>query len=247
MRIAMRHTALAVTALVLFASPAFAQSVPAASCCPAPMQPTTLSLSAESNVKQAPDIATISAGVLTQSRSAKAAMDENAKRMTAVFAALKAAGITDRDMQTSGVNLQPQYVYEPNQRPRITGYQVTNTVNVKVRRLDALGPVLDALVAQGANQIDGPNFGLDNPEGALDAARAEAMSKAMRRAELYAKAAGMRVKRVVSISESGGYQPPMPRMMAMRAEAMAADAATPVAPGEVTLNAQVSVVFELEK
>lgn len=242
-------------AAAAIAQPAAAQTAatqpgaPPAACCPQPVAPTTLSLSAESNVKIAPDLATISAGVVTLQRTAKGAMEENAKRMTGVFGAIRAAGVADRDMQTSGVTLAAQYDYQPNQRPRITGYQATNTVTIRMRDLNAVGPVLDALVAQGANQINGPTFGLENPDAALDNARTEAMTKAMRRAELYARAAGLRVSRVVSITESGGYSPPQPIMMARMAIA-SADAAAPetqVAPGEVTLNASVSVVFELAK
>ncbi len=245
----MRHVALTALAACLVASPLAARtSAPVQTqCCPPPAQPTTVSLSAESVLKLAPDVATVSAGVVTTNRSAKAAMEENARRMTAVFAALRAAGIAERDIQTSGLSLQPQYVSEANTRPRIAGYQAQNTVTVKIRRLDAVGTVLDALVEQGANQVDGPNFMVDEPDAAMDRARADAMGKAMRRAELYAKAAGMQVKRVVSIAESGGWASPMPRMMAMRAEAaMDAGAPTPVAPGEISLTAQVSVVFEFE-
>ena len=239
-------------AAAAIAQPAAAQTAPTqpptapAACCPQPVQPTTLSLSTQSDVKMAPDLATVSAGVVTIQRTARGAMEENARRMTAVFAAIRAAGVADRDMQTSGVTLAAQYDYQPNQRPRITGYQATNTVTIRMRDLNAVGPVLDALVAQGANQINGPTFGLENPDAALDNARTEAMTKAMRRAELYAKAAGLRVTRVVSITESGGYSPPQPVMMMARMAA--ADAAAPetqVAPGEVTLNASVSVVFEL--
>lgn len=211
--------------------------------------PSTLNLNVNSNVKKAPDMATISAGVVTQARTAKAAMDDNARRMTAAFAALKAAGIAERDMQTSGINLSPQYNYVANQRPTIKGYEVSNRVTVRIRRLDNIGPVMDALVAQGVNEINGPNFGLDNPEAELDTARTQAMATAMRRAELYATASGMRVKRVITINESGGYEPPQPRPM-MMARAVMADAAapeTPVAPGEVTLSIQLNVQFELEK
>jgi uncharacterized protein len=210
--------------------------------------PSTLNLNVNSNVKKAPDMATISAGVVTQARTAKAAMDENARRMSAAFVALKAAGIADRDMQTSGVNLSPQYTYVANQRPTIKGYEVSNRVMVRIRQLEKIGPVLDALVAQGVNEINGPTFGLDNPEAELDAARTEAMATAMRRAELYARASGMRVKRVMTINESGGYEPPQPRpMMMARAQMSDASAETPVAPGEVTLSIQLNVQFELEK
>lgn len=211
--------------------------------------PSTLNLNVNSNVKKAPDMATISAGVVTQARTAKAAMDDNARRMSAAFVALKAAGIADRDMQTSGVNLSPQYTYVANQRPVIKGYEVSNRVMVRIRQLEKIGPVLDALVAQGVNEINGPTFGLDNPEAELDVARTDAMATAVRRAELYARASGMRVKRVLTINESGGYEPPQPRPMMMARMAMAQDAAaeTPVAPGEVTLSIQLSVSFELEK
>jgi uncharacterized protein len=210
--------------------------------------PSTLNLNVNSNVKKAPDMATISAGVVTQARTAKAAMDDNARRMSAAFTALKAAGIADRDLQTSGINLSPQYNYIANQRPTIKGYEASNRVTVRIRKLENIGPVLDALVAQGVNEINGPTFGLDNPEAELDTARTEAMATAMRRAELYARASGMRVKRVVTINESGGYEPPQPRPMMMMSR-MAADVApeTPVAPGEVTLTIQLNVQFELEK
>lgn len=250
MRLTARHAA------VLAAAMATAQMVPAGvqaqtapgACCQQPVQPTTLNLNTQAEIKQAPDIATVSAGVVTTARTAKAAMEDNARRMTAAFAALKAAGIADRDLQTSGVNLSPQYDYQPNQRPRVTGYQVSNTVTARVRRLDTLGPVMDAIVAQGVNQINGPTFGIDDPEAALDKAREQAMAKAMARAELYARASGMRVKRVLSISESGGYQPPQPMPMMMARAAMDAQVeSTPVAPGEVSLSIQLSLAFELEK
>jgi uncharacterized protein YggE len=211
--------------------------------------PSTLSLNVNSNIKKAPDMATISAGVVTQSRTAKAAMEDNARRMTTAFAALKSAGIADRDMQTSGVNLSPQYTYVANQRPTIKGYEATNRVSVRIRSLENIGPVLDALVAQGVNEINGPTFGIDNPEAELDTARTQAMATAMRRAELYARAAGMRVKRVLTINESGGYEPQQPRPLMMMSRSMSADAApeTPVAPGEVTLSIQLNIQFELEK
>lgn len=222
-------------------------AAPGQTCCQPAPQPTTLNLNVESSVRQAPDIATVQAGVVTQNRSARTAMRENAERMTRVMAALRAAGIAERDIQTSGINLAPQYEYLPDQRPRITGYQATNTVTVKVRNLDALGPVLDSLVTEGANSINGPTFGIDNPEALLDRARAEAMAKGMARANLYASAAGLRVRRVVSINESGGYTPqPQPMMMARAAMADGMEASTPVAAGEVALSIQLNLVFELE-
>jgi hypothetical protein len=171
--------------------------------------------------------------------------------MNKVIAALKQAGIADKDIQTSNLSLNPVYaqpVIGPNgqmdqQEPRIIGYQVNNQVTVRQRKLAEFGKVLDTLVAAGANQINGPSFELDNAEAALDQARAEAMAKARQRAELYASAAGLKVKRVISITEGGGYSPPMPVIYAKAA--MADSAATPVAAGEVGLTATVSVQFEL--
>jgi uncharacterized protein YggE len=209
------------------------------------MDGALLSISAEGQVKAAPDIASISFGVMTQSATAEAAVGDNAKRMNAVMAALKKAGIADKDVQTSGLNLSPQYAYNNNEPPRLTGYQVNNMVSVTVRDLKNLGRALDAVVAAGANQINGVSFGLDKPDAAMDVARREAMAKAKARADLYAAAAGLKVARIVSISEGGGYQPG-PIVPVVYAKAAAMDAATPVAPGEVGVTISVQVQYELK-
>lgn len=211
--------------------------------------PSTININTSSELKQAPDMATISASVITQSKNAKTAMAENSVRMNAALNAMKAAGIVDRDLQTSGINLQPQYVYEENKPPKISGYQVTNTLTIRVRAMDKIGNVLDTLVAQGVNNITGPNFGIDNPELGLDKAREDAMKKAIDRANLYAKVAGMKVKRVITINESGGYQAPQPMPMLMARASFSKEAAmdTPVANGEMVLSIQLNVQFELEK
>jgi uncharacterized protein YggE len=204
---------------------------------------TRLDVSAVGSVDRAPDMATIGAGVVTQSPSAGRAMADNARSMTATIAALKKAGIADRDIQTSSLSLQPQYRYGDNQPPVLTGYQASNRVSVRLRDLAKAGAVIDALVAAGANQIDGPSFGLDKPEAALDEARTQAIATAKGRAELYAKATGLRVKRIVSISESGVSEGgPRPIMMMRAAKADS----TPVAAGEQTLTVNVAVTFELE-
>jgi len=233
------------TSLISMAAFSDVSAQSAQTCCAQP-SPSILNINTSAELKQAPDIAIVSAGVVTQHRSARTAMADNATKMSAAFNALKAAGIAERDLQTAGINLAPQYVYEENKPPRLTGYQVTNTVNVRIRDMTKIGPVLDALVAQGINQISGPNFQIEDSDAALDRAREEAMRKAMRRGEMYARGAGMRIRRVVSINESGGYQPqPQPMVMMSR---MAADSAqTPVAAGEVTMSIQLSVQFELEK
>ncbi|MFC3713531.1 SIMPL domain-containing protein [Sphingoaurantiacus capsulatus] len=231
--------------LFALAAPAAAQVVPIVQ---APTVGTTLAVAAEGKVERAPDVADLSAGVMTQSKTASEAMRFNANKMTAVVAALKRAGIADRDIQTSGINLSPQYMYRENQPPLLTGYQASNNVSVRVRDIANMGKTIDALVAQGSNQINGPTFRLDKPEPALDEARVAAMTKARQRAELYAKAAGLRVKRILQISEGSAVTPPPYPVPVMRAQAMAEmkDASTPVAAGEVELSVTVNVVFELE-
>jgi uncharacterized protein YggE len=214
---------------------------------------TLLTVSAEGRVDRAPNLAVFSAGVTTQGKSAGEALGANSTAMTRVIAALKRAGIADRDIQTSNLSINPVYS-EPRRlpdgsmerkAPEIVGYQVSNTVSVRQRKLGDYGKVIDTLVSAGANQVNGPSFQLDEPDAALDAARTEAMAKARARAELYARAAGLRVARIVSISESGGYAPPpMPVMYRMAAEAAPA-APPPVAAGEVSLSAHVTVQFEL--
>ena len=206
----------------------------------------TLTISAEGKVLRAPDVADLSGGVVTTAPTAAAAMAENAARMTRVVAAVRKAGIAERDIQTSGLSLQPQYKYENNQPPLLTGYQATNSVSLRVRKLTDTGRLLDTLVGVGANQINGPTFRVDAADAALDEARAAAVATARARAELYAKATGVRVKRIVSITEGGTNEPgPRPLMMVRAMKAEAADS-TPVAPGEVTLGINVSLVFELE-
>ncbi len=234
-------TIAAITAAIaaLSASAAWSQGATAAAA------PTTLTLTAEAAVEAAPDVADIGAGVMTQAVEANAALSANAERMSKVVAALRKAGVADRDIQTSGLNLQPQYRYEPNQTPVLVGYQANNRVSVTLRDLRQAGKIIDTLVAQGANQIDGPTFRIDKPEPLMDKARADAVRIGKARAELYAQAAGMRVKRIASMSEQGGFRPgPMPagRMVAM--EMKAAD--SPVEPGEVRLAVTLAMVFELE-
>lgn len=207
-----------------------------------PADATILNISAEAEASRVPDIARISAGVVTQAADGNTAMRQNAEQMSKVVAAIKAAGIADKDVQTSGINLSPQYQYKDGQAPKITGYQASNTVSLKVRDVARLGKVLDALAAQGANQINGPSFEIDNPEPVYDEARLAALAKAKARAETYAGALGLKVRRIVSVSEGrgGGVRPVM--MMA-RAQSAAMD--TPVSPGETTLSVNLDVVFEL--
>lgn len=210
---------------------------------------TLLVISAEGRSSRTPDLAVFSAGVTTQGKTAREAMSANAAAMSKVFAQLKQAGIAERDVQTSTINLNPIYgqpvLDERGQvvrEPLIIGYQAMNMVSIKQRDLKGFGKVLDALVVSGANQISGPGFEIDNPAAAQDEARVNAMKAARSRADLYAKAAGVRVVRILSISE-GGYNPPTPVMYA-KAE-MADTASTPVAAGQVETSVSVNLQFEL--
>ncbi|MFC3173444.1 SIMPL domain-containing protein [Novosphingobium bradum] len=213
---------------------------------------TLLTVSADGKITRAPDIASFSAGVVSQGKTASEALAANSADMGRVIAALKRAGIADKDIQTSNLSLNP--VYAPQRSlpdgtidppsPRIVGYQANNTVSVRQRNLKDFGKVIDTLVTAGANQVNGPSFEVENPDPLLDAARTTAMQKARARAELYARAAGLRVNRVLSISESGGWSPPQPVMYRM-AMADSVAAAPPVQAGELQLSVAVTVQFEL--
>jgi uncharacterized protein len=204
---------------------------------------TRLDISATGEATRVPDVAIISAGVVSRSATASAAIQDAADRMERVRAALKRAGVADRDIQTSNISLNPEYRYPENQAPQLTGYTASNQVTVRFRDIRSSGKILDALVAQGANQINGPNLTIDKPEAALDEARASAIATGRARADLYARAVGMRVVRLVSMSESGGYAvppPPMPVMMQAR------EASTKIDPGEQKLQVNLAMVYELQ-
>lgn len=207
---------------------------------------TRLDLQARGESRVVPDIAVISAGVVTQAADAGTAMRENAARMSRVLAALKAAGLADKDVQTQSVNLSPQYRYANNEVPVITGYQANNTVTIRFRDIGKSGAVLDALVKQGANQISGPNLTVENPDAAQDAARLAAMKTLRARAELYAKAAGLKVGRILQLSESVDYNSPSPMPMMARMAADSSMEKTSIAAGEQGIGVTVNAVFELQ-
>lgn len=213
---------------------------------PALPLPTMLTLTASAGVARAPDQVRLTAGVLTDGATAAAAMAANAARMTAVLAALKTAGIADRDVQTTGLSLSPQYRYQPEQPPILTGYQARNSISIRTGKLADAGKLVDVAIKAGANEVQGPEFTLANPDTALDEARIAAVAKARARAELYARAAGLKVKRIASISEgAAAAAEPGPRPM-LRTAMAEASAAPPVQPGELALQADVTISFELE-
>lgn len=207
---------------------------------------TTLSISAEGSVTRVPDIAFITAGVQTEAKDASTALAENSERMNGVVDALKSAGVPDRNIQTSNFSISPSYDYSGEGPARLVGYTANNMVTAKVTDLDNLGRTVDSLVRAGGNTLNGISFGLEDDTEARDEARKLAMATALARAELYAEAAGYRVARIVTISESGGRTPPMPMMMA-RAESDSFAGSSPVSSGELDLSMTVNVLFELAK
>jgi uncharacterized protein len=198
-----------------------------------------VTVTGEATVGVAPDAAIIRIGVSSQEKTAREAGEANAKQMTSVLAAIKASGIAERDIQTSRLSLQPQYDPNKGGTARLTGFQANNQVTVRIRDIDTLPSVLDRAIAAGANEMSGIEFVVSEQSKLLDQARDDAIADARRKAELYARAAGAKLGQVVSISEEG-VTPPQPRpMQAVRAGAV------PVAPGEQTLRAIVSVSYEL--
>jgi len=229
--------AAALASAALFVMPARAEEAPR----------PTLSLTGIGEISVAPDMAVISSGVVTEAKTAREALDANNEAIGAVIAALKEAGIEARDIQTSGFRVQPRYQRDPKNKenpegPRIVGYTVNNNVSVTVRDLAKLGPVLDQAVTVGANRIGGINFVVSDADKRLDEARATAMKDAIRKAGIYTEAAGVKLDRILSISESGGFRPFPKREALMMRDAAAS---VPVEAGEETLSVEVNVTWEI--
>ena len=201
----------------------------------------TLTVSGTASVAAVPDLATISLGVTTNGATAAEAMTANSTALAAVLARLQAAGIEARDYQTTNLSLNPNWVNNAaGGVGEIQGYIASNILTVRVRAMDSVGTVLDAVVADGANTLNALSFGLQNPRPTEDAARKPAVADAVARATLIAEAAGAKLGKVLSITESGGVGP-MPGAMFR----MADEAAMPVAGGEVELSASVTMVFQI--
>jgi uncharacterized protein len=209
--------------------------------------PRTITVQGHGEVQARPDYAVVSVGVLSTAETAKAALEANTRSMQAIFAALKAAGLEDRDMQTSNFSVAPRYDYGQNntgQPPKLVGYDVSNMVTIKVRRIAALGAVLDAAVGQGSNQIQGIAFSIDDPEPLEDEARRLAVADAERKAKLLTGAARVTLGAVMTITEVAGTPPyPIPYAKQARAES---DQAVPIAQGEQTVAVDVSVQWEIK-
>jgi uncharacterized protein len=235
---------------------ACALALPAAALAPAPLHAQaasetsegTLSLSARGEARLAPDMATVTSGVVTRGDTAADALRANAQAMSGVFRELERAGIARRDIQTAQLSINPVYAPVNRDQPseqRITGYEARNTVSAIVRDLDDLGATIDALVEAGANQLDGVNFAHSDPREARDEARRSAIAELSRLRDLYGEAAGVEIGPLKSLSEQSAEQP---RPMAYaRMEMMAADASTEVAPGELVIAVTVTGSWALPR
>ena len=230
----MKHrTALAavITAGTLLAAPALAQTA----------LPAMISVTGEATVSAAPDLAQIEAGVTSEAKTAREASEANNAAMGKVLQALKGAGIAEKDFQTSRLSLQPQSAPNRPGPSAIVGYRASNRVTIRLRDVTKLANVIDTLVGAGANDIGGINFTVSNASKFLDEAREQAVADARRKAEIYAKAAGVTLGAPLSISEEGSPGPMPYRKMAV---GMAASA--PVAQGEETLQVTVSVSWAIK-
>ncbi|WP_103256801.1 SIMPL domain-containing protein [Tabrizicola aquatica] len=222
--------ALASALALPLSSPALAQDAPA----------PLLNVTGIGTVEAAPDMASLSIGVTTQGETAVAALAANSAAMEAVMARLATAGVEARDMQTSNLSVNPNWTGYDSGSPTISGYLAANMLTVTIRDLAGLGQVLDAAVQDGANTLNGLSFGFVNPGPLLDEARKEAVADARARAELLAAAAGVKLGRIVSISEGTASESPIPLY-----KAELAAAPVPVAGGEMNVEAAVTIFYEI--
>jgi len=223
--------ALAVAAATWLAAPAMAQ-----------VPPPAISVTGEATVSVPPDQAQIDGGVTSDAKTAREASDANNAAMGKVLLALKGAGIDEKDYQTSRLSLQPQYAPNRSGPSPVVGYRASNRVTVKLRDVAKVANIIDVLVGAGANELGGINFMVSQASKLLDDAREKAIADARRKAEIYAKAAGVTLGEPLNISEEGGSGPPVFR--SKMAAPMAAGA--PVAQGEETLSVSVSVSWAIK-
>jgi uncharacterized protein YggE len=230
----MRHLFYPAAALAcwLSSAPALAQVAP----------PSMISVTGEARVSVPPDLAEIDGGVTSEAKTAREASDANNAAMSKVLLALKGAGIAEKDFQTSRLSLQPQYANQTRPAPNVVvGYRASNHVTIQLHDVSKVAGVIDTLVGAGANEIGGINFTVSEASKLLDDARTEAMADARRKAQIYARAAGVTLGAPVSISEGGGAMPLQFRRMA------AGLAQAPVAQGEETLQVTVSVSWAIKQ
>ena len=206
-------------------------------------------VSAEADAATAPDLAIVSLGVTRTEKTARAALDGNSKAMAEVLKSLKGEGIAERDLQTSNFSIQAQYSYPENsdgtqKPPVLVGYQVSNMLTVRVRDLSRLGAILDQSVSLGVNQGGDIRFSNDNPDKVIEEARKSAVKAAFAKARTLADAAGVKLGRIVEITDTGGRPEPQP---AMRMEMAKVADAVPVAAGENSYSVSVTVTFAIDQ
>ncbi|HXQ05466.1 MAG TPA: SIMPL domain-containing protein [Bradyrhizobium sp.] len=224
--------AVAIAAGTLVAAPALAQDIP----------PAAISVTGEATVSVPPDLAVVDGGVSSEAKTAREASEANSAAMAKVLAALKGAGIDAKDLQTSRLSLQPQSAPNRTVPSAVVGYRASNRVTIRVRDVAKVANVIDTLVGAGANEIGGINFMVSQASKLLDEAREQAVADARRKAEIYAKAAGVTLGAPLSISEEGS---PGPMPFRKMAAGMAVSA--PVAQGEETLQVTVSVSWAIKQ
>lgn len=234
----MNRIALPLAAIAAAAVPASAADVSVAA------QGPVVELSVTETVKARPDLAEVGAGVTTEAPTAVEAMRLNAEQMTRVVARIRSLGLAEDDVQTTGINLNAVYDYN-GQRPVFRGYQASNRVSITLRKVDDTGKVLDALVAAGATDLNGPSFSVADDTAAQAQARKAAVQKAEKMAREYAEWTGYTGVRVLKISEMVDAGAPMPMMRAVAMEASAAS--TPVQPGMVGTSVTVSITYEMTR
>lgn len=194
----------------------------------------------------APDMAVVTLSVMREAESARAALDDNNSAVAAVVAAMKEDGIEPRDLQTAGLQINPRYVYPQNGagEPRIVGYQVTNTLTVRVRDIARVGQIIDRSVTLGVNQGGSISFVNDDPGAAVAEARKRAVRDAVERARTLAEAAGVELGAIIEMSEQSSEPPVTIAAKAVRMDA--APESVPIEAGENTYRVQVNVTFELK-
>jgi uncharacterized protein len=226
---------LAALASAAFASPAISE---------ADQPPSFISVTGEARISVPPDLAQIDAGVTSEAKTAREASDPNNAAMGKVLLALKGAGLDEKDYQTSRLSLQPQYSAAKSGSPAtIVGYRAANRVTIRLRDVTKVASIIDTLVTAGANEIGGNNFMVSQASKLLDDAREQAVADARRKAEIYAKAAGVTLGAPLSISEEGAAQP----LFRARMAAPMAAAPAPVAQGEETLSITVGMTWAIKK
>jgi len=206
-----------------------------------------ISITGVGEISASPDIARITSGVVSQSKTAAKALQSNSAAMTRIIAGLKTAGIGSKDIRTSGFSVNPTYFYDQKNRqipPKIIGYQVRNQVHITVSQRDRLGGILDKMITLGANQINGISFAIDKPQNLQDEARKRAVADALRKVKIYVTATNSKLGRIISISEGQARSPI--RQFVQRAEALSARADVPIEAGEQTLSIRVNITWELK-